>query len=124
MTRIRLPYVHAFRDRHGKLRHYFRRPGSKQIALPVLPGSEQFMAAYQAALAGVTAPRQEIGASRTKPGTVDAAVVGYYKSLASASLRRRRNACVARLLSAFAASREPNRSARCRRSIWRTCSAP
>ena len=40
------------------------------------------MAAYQAALAGVTArPAVEIGASRTKPGTVDAAVVGYYTSL-------------------------------------------
>jgi integrase len=39
------------------------------------------MAAYQAALAGVTAPR-EIGASRTKPGTVNAAIVGYYQSIA------------------------------------------
>ena len=25
MTRIRLPYIHVFRDRHGKIRRYFRR---------------------------------------------------------------------------------------------------
>jgi integrase len=53
------------------------------------------MAAYQAALAGVTAPR-EIGANRTKPGTVNAAIVGYYRSLAFRELapstqRGRRN---------------------------------
>jgi integrase/recombinase XerD len=78
MTKLPLKYVHAFRDRrHGKLRHYFRRRGSKQIPLPGLPGSTEFMEAYQAAL-GVT-PR-EIGASRTQPGTVNAAIVGYYQS--------------------------------------------
>jgi integrase len=81
MTRLRLEYVREYRDRHGKLRRYFRRKGHKQIPLPGLPGSEEFMAAYQAALAGIMAPR-EIGASRTKPGTVNAAIVGYYQSLA------------------------------------------
>jgi integrase len=81
MVSLRLEYVHEYPDRHGKLRRYFRRKGSKQIPLPGLPGSEEFMAAYQAALASVIAPR-EIGASRTKPGTVNAAIVGYYQSLA------------------------------------------
>ncbi|MGO9329589.1 MAG: tyrosine-type recombinase/integrase [Steroidobacteraceae bacterium] len=81
MTRIRLQYVHAFRDRHGKVRYYFRRPGFKQIPLPSLPGSAEFMAAYEAALAGMTVPRHEIGASRTKPGTVNAVIVAYYQAL-------------------------------------------
>jgi hypothetical protein len=81
MTRLKLRHVHAFVDRHGRVRHYFRRRGAKQVPLPGLPGSAEFMAAYQAALAGVTAPAVEIGANRTKPGTVDAAVVGYYQSL-------------------------------------------
>jgi hypothetical protein len=80
MTRLRLRYVHAFRDRHGKVRHYLRRRGFKQIPLPGLPGSEEFMPAYQAALAGQTAPPIEIGASRTQPGTINALVVAYYKS--------------------------------------------
>jgi integrase len=79
MTRIRLPYVNAFRDRHGKLRHVFRRRGFKKVPLPGLPGSEEFMAAYQAVLAGVES-KLEIGAGHTKPGTVNAAIVGYYTS--------------------------------------------
>jgi integrase len=85
VTRIRLPYVNAFRDRHGKLRHVFRRRGFKKIPLPGLPGSEEFMAAYQAALAGFEG-KLEVGASRTKPGTVNAAIIGYYTSLAFRSL--------------------------------------
>jgi integrase len=80
MTRIKLKFVHAFRDRHGRVRHYFRR-GGKRIPLPGLPGSAEFMATYEAALANMTM-RKEIGASRTKPGTVNAAIVGYYQSLA------------------------------------------
>jgi hypothetical protein len=79
MTRIKLKFVHVFRDRHGRVRHYFRRSG-KRTPLPGLPGSAEFMAAYEMALASLTAQR-EIGASRTRPGTVNAAVVGYYQSL-------------------------------------------
>lgn len=66
-----------FRAR-GKLYCFFRRPGSPRIPLPLPIGSEEFWAAYQAALANV--PRVEIGASRTKPGTLDALIVAYYKS--------------------------------------------
>jgi hypothetical protein len=85
MTRIRLDYVHEYRDRHGKLRRYFRRLGFKRAALPGNPGSDEFMTAYQLALAGQQ-PRIEVGARRTKPGTVNAAIVGYYNSLAFRSL--------------------------------------
>jgi hypothetical protein len=41
--------------------------------------------AYQLALAGQP-QRVEIGAGKTKPGTVNAAVIGYYTSLAFRSL--------------------------------------
>src|SRR5215471_2485597 len=80
MTRIKLEYVHEYKDVRGKLRRYFRRPGFKQIPLPGLPGSAEFNSAYEQALAGL--PRKEIGADRTKPGTVNAAIVGYYQCLA------------------------------------------
>src|SRR2546423_1064647 len=43
--------------------------------LQCLPWSPQFMEAYEAALSGQ--PLQ-IGASRTKPGTVSATIIGYY----------------------------------------------
>ena len=54
MTRIKLKYVHEYRDVRGKPRRYFRRPGFKQIALPGLPGSTEFMTAYEQALAGLS----------------------------------------------------------------------
>ena len=80
VTQIKLKYVHEYRDVRGKLRRYFRRPGFKRIILPGLPGSTEFMAAYEQALAGL--PRKEIGADRTRLGTVNAAVIGYYQCLA------------------------------------------
>jgi integrase len=96
MTVLKLRYVNAFNDRHGRRRYYFRRPGHKSVALPGLPGSFEFMESYQAALAGDSAPRIEIGVSRTKPGSIAALTVGYFNSLAFHSLapetrRTRRN---------------------------------
>ena len=49
MTLLSLPYVNRFYDRHGRLRFYFRRRGTRR-PLPGIPGSSEFMAAYQAAL--------------------------------------------------------------------------
>jgi integrase/recombinase XerD len=98
MARIKLRYVNSFYDRHGRLRHLFRYPGCKSFTLPGLPGSAEFMEAYQNALAhpGI-ASSTEIGSSRTKSGTIDAAIAAYYKSdaftesLAAETQRMRRN---------------------------------
>ena len=91
----RLPkFIHGFIDRHGKPRFYFRRAGHKKAPLPGLPWSPEFMAAYQEAMQG--APRVEIGATRSRPGTVAAAVAGYFGSaifatgLAESTRRTRR----------------------------------
>ncbi len=56
MSRLQLKFVIQFRDRHGKLRHYFRRGGSKAVPLPGLVGSEEFMAAGHAATAAYPRP--------------------------------------------------------------------
>jgi site-specific recombinase XerD len=84
LARFRLRFVNSFRDpdrKNGTVRHYFRKPGMKAIPLPGLPGSEEFMAAYAAALAGMSAAaKSEIGESRTLPGTIDALVVSFYKT--------------------------------------------
>ena len=100
MTRIRLPYIHAFRDRHGKVRHYFRRDG-KRVPLPGLPASNDFMTAYQAALTGVTTHKKQIGEERSVPGTLQALISAYldcspgstspFKALAPETQRTRRN---------------------------------
>jgi integrase len=84
MSTIRLQYVHGFVDRHGKARYYFRRQG-RRTPLPGVPGSAEFMAAYQQALAG-TPPTAEVGASRTIAGSVNAMIVGYLGSAAFGQL--------------------------------------
>jgi hypothetical protein len=90
LTKIKLKYVNAFANRSRKserLRYYFRRRGCKAIPLPGFPGSEEFMAAYQAALAGISQPPTEIGASKTMPGSINALVVAYYRSEGSRSAK-------------------------------------
>jgi integrase len=73
-----LRYVQSFVDKKtGAVFHYFRRPGYERVRLPGLPGSREFMLAYQDAL---DQPQIAIGAKRTKVGTVNAALVGYYDS--------------------------------------------
>jgi len=83
--RMKLPrYVHAFIDRHGRSRFYFRRPGFKSVALPSLPHSTQFMNAYEAALAGQPQP---IGANRVRPGSMRALALSYFASPEFRTLR-------------------------------------
>ncbi|SHK13830.1 Site-specific recombinase XerD [Roseomonas rosea] len=77
MAKIALPYVHRFRDRHGTTRYYFRRPGYARATIPGLPGSPEFMAVYQAALAGQPVP---VGAQRTEAGTMEALILAWYSS--------------------------------------------
>jgi site-specific recombinase XerD len=79
MTKIKLEFVQAFVDRHGKPRWYFRRRGCKRVPLPGVPGSAEFMQAYEAALAGVP-EKVEVGTRRTQPGTVDELVAKYFAS--------------------------------------------
>jgi integrase len=84
MTRIRLKYVQAWVDRDGRPHHYFRRPGFPRVRLPGLPGSVEFMKAYEGALA--VAPRPVGEALRSRPGSVSAAIAGYYQSRAFRTL--------------------------------------
>lgn len=50
MAKIKLRYVNEYRDHTGKVRRYFRKGGVRKM-LPGLPGSAEFMSAYQAFLA-------------------------------------------------------------------------
>jgi integrase/recombinase XerD len=80
MSQIKLDYVNSFYDSRGKLRHQFRRKGHKRITIKGRPGSPEFMAAYHALLEKTGgAAQSEIGASRTKAGTVNALAVALYK---------------------------------------------
>lgn len=76
MAKIEIPYVQRFKDRHGKIRHYFRKPGCKRVALPGQPGSQEFMEAYQIA----EKVARTAGEARTMPGSISAVIAAYYES--------------------------------------------
>src|SRR4029077_17204206 len=98
MTSIRLPYVQEYRDRHGKARRYFRRPGFKRVTLHGTPGSPQFMAAYQTALA---AERPPIG-RKHNDGTVGDLVTSFYRSAAFDNLKASSQRAYRKILDPFA----------------------
>src|SRR6266511_3145804 len=50
MISLRLKYLVEDVDRHGNVRLYFRRKGQRKTRLAGLPGSDEFMTAYKAAL--------------------------------------------------------------------------
>ena len=77
MTAFRLRYVQAWVNSEGRPHHYFRRPGYNRVPLPGMPGSLEFMQAYQAAVAQNAKP---VGIKRSKPGSVAAAIASYLDS--------------------------------------------
>lgn len=73
----RLKYVEAVPKSNGKVYFYFRRRGNR-TPLPGAYNSPEFLEAYWA-LRQDKVLVVDIGAERTKPGTVNAAIVLYYK---------------------------------------------
>jgi integrase len=76
---MRLPkYVYHKRDRHGGLGYwYYDRPGYPRKRLPGLPGSREFMDAYEAAAEGKQRP---VGANAVKARTMNDLAVQYLQS--------------------------------------------
>lgn len=90
--RVHLRYIQEYRNRHGKLYRYFRRPGGPKIRLPGELGSPEFIAAYNAALGGHIIMPAPV---RSPPGSVSAAIAAYYQhnsflSLAAGTRQMRR----------------------------------
>ena len=86
MPRKLPPFVERWRDRHGKLRVYFRKGRGIRVALPASIGSADFNAAYQAALSGQLAPAQGHRA-QPAPGTIHALIISYMRTAAYRALR-------------------------------------
>ncbi|MDE2385766.1 MAG: tyrosine-type recombinase/integrase [Alphaproteobacteria bacterium] len=63
-------------DRHGNLRHYFRRTGEKKIRLPGHPGSAEFLAAYDQALKHGRA----VATEHKDPASFAALLISFYRS--------------------------------------------
>jgi integrase len=78
---LRLRYVHAFVDRHGTLRCYFRRHGTR-TRLPGKPGDPEFLAAYQNALEALhQTPQPPPRRPEHPPGSFGALIAAYKSSL-------------------------------------------
>ena len=93
MAEVRIKGVSHFTDQHGKRRWRFRRKGFKTVMLKGEPGSPEFLADLARAQSQLP---DEIGASRTLPGSLSAIIVAYrqsaeWKLLAPATQRMRRN---------------------------------
>jgi integrase len=86
MARKLPPFVERWRDRHGRIRVYFRRDRGQRIALPPTIGSDEFNAAYQAALAGQSVVRRD-RLSSAQTGSIAALIASYMRSSAYVGLR-------------------------------------
>jgi KaiC/GvpD/RAD55 family RecA-like ATPase len=71
-------YVSEFQDRHGKWRLRFRRKGRAHYFECTIAWSAEFMQEYAGFLKERGTP-PEAGASRTKVGTFDSLIAGYYR---------------------------------------------
>lgn len=78
-----LPYVKAYRDRHGKWRYYFRKRGMARVALPE-PDSAGFLDAYQAAKDG---PKAVPASPKSPEGSFGALCLEYLASAEFSNLR-------------------------------------
>ena len=67
---LQLKYIDRFKDRHGKIRLYYRPPGSKRIALPD-ENDRGFLAAYQAAVPLPSRSKRKPAFAATKARSTD-----------------------------------------------------
>jgi hypothetical protein len=84
MVNLHLRYVIRDTDRHGNTRFYFRCrkkgfPSTSKVRLPGLPGSKEFMEAYQAALSRKTCSFES---RHLEKGSFGYVCLSYYASAA------------------------------------------
>ncbi|HET9533842.1 MAG TPA: tyrosine-type recombinase/integrase [Mesorhizobium sp.] len=82
-----LPFVERWRDRHGRMRIYFRRRGSPRIALTGDYGSDEFRASYARALHGQAGDDIRPKIERAGNGTLAALITSYKQDTAFKALR-------------------------------------
>jgi integrase len=87
MPRKLPPCVESWRDRHGKMRVYFRQKKGPRVPLPASVGSDDFNAEYLAALSGQIGTMCE-RRRPDKPDTIAALITSYMRSAAYLQLRQ------------------------------------
>ena len=90
---IRFRYLVEDRDRHGNIRLYVRVPGRTKVRIKAPFGTDEFVAAYNAAVSDhVRGPRQ---AREVKPGSFRHLCAPYYAAPCSSGSTNPRNHGVA-----------------------------
>jgi integrase len=87
MTSLKLAYIKRYENPKGVWRHYFNKRGRPSVALPGLPGSEEFMEAYQACLKAIPAAESGPKAPRVAKGSMSDLIARYYASSAFKGLK-------------------------------------
>jgi integrase/recombinase XerD len=80
MVRIKLKYLTSDVDRHGNVRWYVRLAGRPKIRIRGLPGSSEFMTAYQAAVSEIPNNNASIKYRSPKSGSFGYTCLAYYAS--------------------------------------------
>jgi integrase len=86
--KLYLQYVVEDVDRHGNVRIYVRPPGRRKVRIREMPGTDAFMAAYLAAMAGdgiIPGALGKVRATKSSDGSFSRLCAAYY---ASAEWRR------------------------------------
>jgi integrase/recombinase XerD len=79
MVTLKLRYLSEDSDRHGNVRYYVRVKGKKKVRIRGVPGTDEFMAAYHAAMAGVVMHEKSRHHGPPK-GSFGHACLAYYAS--------------------------------------------
>jgi hypothetical protein len=116
-----LKYIEPVPKKNGKVYFYFRRHG-KRTPLPGAYNSPEFLEAYWALRNG-DAAKIEIGAERTLLGTVNAAVIAFYKHRRFTKNQPITQKNDRNILEAFRAKHGDKRIARLEHITSRHCSA-
>jgi integrase len=98
LATLTIPHVQTLKDRHGHVRHYYRRAGWPRATLPDPIGSPAFWAAYHAAQA-----KKLPTPPPTTDRTVNALLREYYRSDAFVGLRDSTKRGYRNMLNRFAA---------------------
>jgi integrase/recombinase XerD len=77
---IKLKHLVEDRDRHGNVRCYVRLPGKPKVRIRGMPGTTEFMSAYQTALSAINSEDKSRKYQRAATGSFGYACLTYYAS--------------------------------------------
>ena len=80
MIKIKLKFLIEDVDRHGKVRLYVRLPGHQKIRIREIPGTSEFMTAYQNAITGIDFKNRRTKYKSPAQGSFGYVCLAYYAS--------------------------------------------